>query len=188
MSSKLYFITGNQGKWKEVCSILGDVERIEMDLPEIQAIDSCEVVRAKLQEACAHAPGRYMIDDTSLSFDCMNGLPGPLIKWFLDALGVDGLYTLAEHMGNRHASAKTIIGYANGSQDIHFFEGAVNGMIVPPRGTAGYGWDTIFEVDGTGKTFAEMTHDEKNAISMRRVALNKLRAYLDSNHISFVAP
>jgi len=176
----LYFITGNKNKFSEAKAILSEVEHLEMDLPEIQSADAHEIIRAKLKEALHHHDGEFLIEDTSLYFDCLNGLPGPLIKWFLEALGNEGLAKITEKLGQTGAEAKTIIGYAKNHDELFFFEGAVRGQIVAPRGETIFGWDPIFLPDGYDKTFAEMSRDEKNKISMRRMALNKLKEFLES--------
>ncbi len=173
----LYFITGNKGKYEEVKSILGNVEQLEMDLPEIQSIDAHEIIRVKLLEAKKHGKGEYIVEDTSLYMDCLNGLPGPLIKWFLKTMGNDGLYKIADKMNDYRAEARTIVGYSSGNE-IKFFEGSLKGKITEPKGT-GFGWDPIFRPDGFEKTFGEMTKEEKNRISMRRLALNKLKEFIE---------
>lgn len=172
----LFFITGNKGKYEEVKSILGNVEQLEMDLPEIQSINAHEIIKAKLLEAKKHGKGEYIVEDTSLYMDCLNGLPGPLIKWFLKTVGNDGLYKIADKMDDYGAEALTIVGYVKGGE-IYFFEGSVKGKITEPKGT-GFGWDPIFKPDGFEKTFGEMTKEEKNGISMRRKALNKLKDFI----------
>lgn len=174
----LYFITGNKGKFEEVKTILGEVEQLDIDLPEVQEIDAKEIVKAKLVEALNHKKGEFIIDETSLYFDCLNGLPGPLIKWFLKKLGNDGLFNLVSKLGNCGAEAKTVIGYTRNHDEIYYFEGAVKGKIVAPGGESNFGWDAIFQPEGFEKTFAEMTMEEKNKISMRRMALNKLKDFL----------
>ena len=173
----LYFITGNKSKFEEVKSILGNVEQLDIDLPEIQEIDARKIIKAKLLEALRHRKGEFFVEDTSLYLDCLKGLPGPLIKWFLKTIGNEGLYKITEKLGNNKAEAKTIIGYAKGGE-IHFFEGKITGKIVSPRGT-GFGWDPIFQPGGFSKTFGEMTSHEKNKISMRKAALTKLKDYLE---------
>lgn len=109
----------------------------------------------------------------------MSGLPGPLIKWFLKTVGNEGLFNIADKLGNLNAEAKTIVGFAKSREEIYFFEGSIRGKIVNPRGDNGFGWDKIFEPEGSSKTFAEMNLEEKNAISMRRIALNKLKEFLN---------
>lgn len=177
----LYFITANKNKFVEVKTILGEVEQLDIDLPEIQEIDPKKIIKAKLNTALKHKKGGFIVEDTGLYFDGLNGLPGPLIKWFLKTIGNQGLYDLLAHLGNRSAIAKTVIGYAESLHKIYFFEGEVRGKIVAPRGRSNFGvfgWDPIFQPDGHNKTFAEMSREEKNAISHRRLALNKLKKFL----------
>lgn len=177
----LYFITGNKGKFEEMHAVISVLEQVNIDLPEIQGIDPHKIIQAKLIAAFEHHQGEFLVEDTSLDFKCLNSLPGPLIKWFLHALGLEGLAELTRRYGNNRAVARTIIGYARTPKDIHFFEGTIEGSIVPPRGTGGIGWDPIFQPDGHEKTFAEMTFDERNTVKMRRIAAEKLKQYLASN-------
>ncbi len=173
----LFFITGNKNKFQEVNAFLPHIQQLDIDLPELQDSDPHKVVQAKLVEALTHKKGEFIVEDTSLYFECLNGLPGPFIKWFIKAIGTEGLASLADKLANTNATAKTIIGYAKNSNEITFFEGAVHGTIVAPRGKGGFGWDPIFLPDGYKKTFGEMTAKEKGAISMRRIALEKLKKY-----------
>ncbi|KKW34525.1 MAG: Ham1 family protein [Candidatus Giovannonibacteria bacterium GW2011_GWA2_53_7] len=174
----IYFITGNKLKFAEGKSILPELEQLEIDLPEIQEIDARQIIEAKLSEAFKHHKGEFIVEDTSLYLDCMKGLPGPLIKWFLQTIGNIGLVNIAERFGDPKSTARTLIGYARSPEDIHFFEGSVEGHIVQPQGEAGFGWDSIFQPVGYEKTFKEMGVEEKNKISMRRVAFDQLKNFL----------
>ena len=174
----LYFITGNKDKFVEAQAILGDIEQLNEELPEIQEIDAKKIIEAKLHTAKELREGEFIVEDTSLYFDCLCGLPGPLIKWFFRAVGNEGLWRIASDAGNTKAEARVLIGYADKRGDMHFFEGTIKGNIVAPRGNGDYGWDPIFQPDGYTQTFAEITRKEKNAISMRRIALEKLRDFL----------
>ena len=177
---KLYFITGNKNKLKEIQAILPQVEQLNIDLPEIQSLDAKEIIEAKLQEALAHKKAGFIVEDTSLYFDCLNGLPGPLIKWFMKSMGNTGLYEIAKKFKNTKATAKTIIGYASSSRNIQYFEGIIEGNIITPQGKTDFGWDPIFQPEGYSKSFAEISPSEKNKISMRRLAVNKLKTFLDN--------
>lgn len=157
---------------------MGNIERLDIDLPEIQDIDAKEIIKAKLLEALNHQEAEFIVEDVSLSFDCLNGLPGPLIKWFMKTLDNQGLFNLVEKLGNNKAKAKAVIGYAKNREEIYFFEGLIKGKIVAPKGQSGFGWDPIFQPDGFSKTFAEMSLEEKNKISMRRMALNELKKFI----------
>lgn len=178
----LYFITGNKNKFAEVSAILPNVEQLDIDLPEIQDIDAKEIIKAKLLEALNYKQAEFIVEDTSLYFDCLKGLPGPLIKWFIKTIGNDGLFDIVEKFGNNKAEAKTIIGYAKNPDEIYYFEGSVKGTIVSPIGKSGFGWDPIFQPEGYSKSFAELSQEEKNEISMRRIALNKLKEFIGAKN------
>ncbi|KKQ35740.1 MAG: Ham1 family protein [Candidatus Nomurabacteria bacterium GW2011_GWB1_37_5] len=174
----LYFITGNKNKLAEVKSVIADVEQLDINLPEIQEIDAHKIIAEKLHEAFHHHSGEFIVEDTSLYLSCLNGLPGPLIKWFMQTIGNEGIARIAEKFENAEAEARTIIGYAKNKEEIKYFEGVIKGKIVKPRGETKFGWDPIFQPDGYDKTFAEMKAEEKNNISMRRLALEKLKEFL----------
>jgi non-canonical purine NTP pyrophosphatase (RdgB/HAM1 family) len=174
----LYIITGNKGKFAEFKAILKDVEMLNLNLEEIQEINPEKIVEFKLFQAKKHASGEFIVEDSSLSLDCLNGLPGPLIKWFEKTIGLDGIYNIAKSLKNDNASA--IIGYIDKDEKISFFEGNIKGNIVSPRGENGFGWDKIFVPEGFDKTFAEMTNEEKNKISHRKKAIEKLKDFLST--------
>jgi non-canonical purine NTP pyrophosphatase (RdgB/HAM1 family) len=176
---KILFITGNANKLKEAMAIMPEIEGCDIDLPEIQELDTKKIIEEKLYEAIKQKPGiDLIVEDQSLVIDGMSGLPGPLIKWFDKALGLEGLYKMALKMGNQESEAKTTIGYCSKNGEINFFEAIIKGKIVAPRGSIGWGWDFIFQPEGFDKTFAEMTMEEKNKLSMRTIALEKLKKYL----------
>lgn len=174
----LYFITGSKYKFEEVQALIPDIKQLDIELPEIQEINAQKIVSAKLQEAFSHHNGEFIVEDTSLHLDCLNGLPGPLIKWFVKTLGNKGLYKITEKMGNGKAVAKTIVGFAKDKKHIYFFTGEVKGSIVSPRGNNKFGWNNIFKPVGFNKTFAQMPQEEKNLISMRGLAIKKLKKFL----------
>ena len=176
----LYFITGNKNKFEEVSTILPSVEQLDIDLPEIQDIDAKKIIKVKLLEASNHKKDEFIVEDTSLHLDCLNGLPGPLIKWFIKTIGNEGIFNIVEKLGNNAAEARTIIGLAQSPGNIYYFEGSIKGTIVSPVGKSVFGWDPIFQPEGFSKSFAEMTREEKNQISMRRIALNKLKEFMEA--------
>ena len=179
---KIYFVTGNKNKLREAQAMWPEIEGMEIDLDEIQEMDGRKIIEAKLKEAIKEKPGiPLMVEDQSLAIDGMNGLPGPLIKWFVESMSLEGIAKLAESMGNKTCEAKTIIGYADEKGEINYFEATIKGKIVSPRGSIGWGWDFIFQPEGFEKTFAEMTMEEKNKLSMRRLAIEKLRKFVEEN-------
>jgi non-canonical purine NTP pyrophosphatase (RdgB/HAM1 family) len=179
MLKEIHFATGNPGKLEELQDILPlPVHQIDLDLPEVQALAVADVVEAKAREAYRQTDGPVLIEDTGLHFEAWDGLPGALIKWFLKTVGNAGLCQMMEGWENRAATAITILGFFDGNA-FHSFAGEIKGRIVEtPRGDGGFGWDPVFEPQGWHKTFAEMSVEEKNAISMRRRAADKLCEHL----------
>ena len=174
------FITGNKNKFLEANKIILNLSQLDLDLPEIQEINPKKVIEAKLFEALKYKDTMFVVEDTSLYLDCLNGLPGPLIKWFSKTIGNIGLYNLAKKYNNFNAKAKTYVGYLKNKNEIHYFEGSVKGKIVYPKGENDFGWGPIFRPENSLKTFAELTKGEKNKISMRRIAFEKLNDFLNN--------
>ncbi|KAJ8918009.1 hypothetical protein NQ315_011462 [Exocentrus adspersus] len=183
MSKPITFVTGNAKKLEEVLQILGaDFPRQlvskKLDLPELQGeIDQISILKAK--EAHKQVQGPVVVEDTALCFNALKGLPGPYIKWFLDKLQPEGLYKLLEGFQDKSAQAVCTFAYHPGgeSDEVILFQGRTDGEIVSPRGARDFGWDPCFQPVGYDVTYAEMPKSEKNKISHRYRALDKLRNY-----------
>ncbi len=178
----IYFVTSNKNKFREAKAIIPELEQMVRDLDEIQELDPKKIIEHKINEVFKYYPEKrnLVVEDTSLCMDCINGLPGPLIKWHLQILGNQGLYQLALDKGEFGAEAKTMIGYAKSRDEVYFFEGSVRGQIVEPTVETDFGWDPIFLPNGHRQTFAEMSKEMKNQISHRKKAFEKLKEFLDS--------
>ncbi|GAA6005211.1 hypothetical protein JCM10207_002899 [Rhodosporidiobolus poonsookiae] len=192
----ILFVTGNANKLKEVRAILlaatqhtesadpastpsFSVESQDLDLPEIQGTTQ-EVARAKVMAAADIVGGPCITEDTALGFEALQGLPGPYIKFFMKAIGHEGLNNMLVGFPSKKATAICTFAYSAGpgSEPI-LFEGTTDGKIVPARGPTNFGWDPVFEPEeGEGKTYAEMDPAAKNKISHRYRALDKLRKFL----------
>jgi XTP/dITP diphosphohydrolase len=174
--SRVALITGNQGKAREFSDLLGlDVTAVEEELTEVQALDVADVVTRKAEEAYAKIGSPVLVDDTGLTVHAWNGLPGALVKWFLDAVGTHGILQMAAGVHDRSASATAALGYADAT-GVQVYTGTVHGRLsTTERGDGGFGYDCIFIPDGSDRTFAEMTPQQKNAISHRRRAVDALR-------------
>jgi len=171
---KLYFVTGNEMKAREVARIMPDIERISLDLPEIQSLDPQEVLKEKLLEAHKLEPNKTLVvEDVTYSIKGMGGLPGTLIKWFVESLGPSGIFDL---LGEKDSTTSVCanLGIINPSGEMSFFVGEVKGITVTPGAGEGFHFDNIFMPDGQDKRYSEMTRDEKDAISHRGIAWQKL--------------
>ncbi len=176
---EIIFATGNESKIKEASHILGfEVKGIKIDIPEIQDIEVDNIIEHKVKKAYEIVKKPIIIEDTGLYFEAMNGFPGALIKWVLKSVNNEGVIKILKNMEHSRAYAKTSIGYFDG-KEIHIFSGTIKGEVCQePRGKNGFGWDMIFQPEGYNKTFAEMSDEEKNKISMRKIAFEKLREFL----------
>ncbi|KAF8520781.1 Ham1-like protein [Hysterangium stoloniferum] len=183
----IIFVTGNANKLTEVRAILSlgtpiDIEARSFDLPEIQGTTQ-EIAIEKCRRAAELVGGPCITEDTALCFKSLGNLPGPYIKWFIKELGNEGLLRMLEGFSNKDATALCTFAYSPGPGfEPILFEGRTEGRIVSPRGPPNYfGWNPIFEVHGTGLTYAEMLPELKNTISHRFRALDKLKGYLQNN-------
>eukprot|EP00542_Grammatophora_oceanica_P010591 CAMPEP_0194039228 /NCGR_PEP_ID=MMETSP0009_2-20130614/11372_1 /TAXON_ID=210454 /ORGANISM="Grammatophora oceanica, Strain CCMP 410" /LENGTH=573 /DNA_ID=CAMNT_0038681989 /DNA_START=5 /DNA_END=1726 /DNA_ORIENTATION=- len=191
---EITFVTGNKKKLEEVKQILSagssgdddfpfEITNQKIELPELQG-DPLDIAKEKCRLAAKELNGPVLTEDTSLCFNALNGLPGPYIKWFLEKCGHDGLNAMLAGFEDKTAYALTVFAFTTGpeAEDVHVFEGRTDGTIVPPRGKLDFGWDPVFEPnEGGGKTYAEQSKEEKNAISHRSRSMAKLQEYLVEN-------
>ncbi|KKA25251.1 Inosine triphosphate pyrophosphatase [Rasamsonia emersonii CBS 393.64] len=140
--STITFITSNRNKIAEVTQILGDAIKVEiraLDLPEIQGTTE-EIAREKCRRAAIAVNGPVLVEDSSLEFHALNGLPGPYIKWFYSALGNDGLNNLLAAYDDKSATAVCTFAFSRGpGVETLLFQGRNTGRIVPKRGSNGFG-------------------------------------------------
>jgi inosine triphosphate pyrophosphatase len=140
---KVTFVTGNAKKLEEVKAILSTggslpVEIIsqKIDLPELQG-EPEEISAQKCVLAANEVGGPVMVEDTSLCFNALGGLPGPYIKWFLEKTGHTGLNNLLAAYDDKSAYAQCIFSYSAGPGHTPVvFDGRTAGRIVPARGPA----------------------------------------------------
>ena len=180
MFSQFKFVTGNPNKAKEVRDILGiPLEQVEVaDLFEVQTQDLDELVSHKAQQAYDALRCPILVEDTGLVFHAWNGLPGALVKWFETNVGCEGMLKMLQSFDDRRARAICCLAIHDG-KNIQIVRGEVEGTIANEiRGGNGFGWDVLFIPEGHEKTYAEMSSTEKNAISHRKRALEKLKALL----------
>lgn len=186
MASKpvVTFVTGNRNKLAEVVAILGadfpfELRNQAVDLPELQG-EPADIAREKCRLAAQQVRGPVLVEDTSLCFNALQGLPGPYVKWFLDKTGHEGLNNLLAAYDDKSAYAQCIFAYASSADDVdpQVFVGRTPGVIVAARGPSDFGWDPIFQPDGFESTYAEMDKTTKNTISHRYKSLELLRTFL----------
>uniref|UniRef100_A0A7S2SC99 Inosine triphosphate pyrophosphatase n=1 Tax=Rhizochromulina marina TaxID=1034831 RepID=A0A7S2SC99_9STRA len=185
------FVTSNERKLREAQMIIDSecqipfqlVARGDLDLDELQSDVPEKIAAAKCRLAARSVGGPVLIDDTSLCFNALGGLPGPYIKWFVQQAGTDGLVRMLHGFEDRSAWAQCSVAFSPGpGAEPCVFTGRTYGYIrEEPLGAGGFGWDTIFRPEGHDMTFAEMPTEQKNAISHRGRALRQLSTFLQEN-------
>lgn len=188
----LIFASNNAHKLGEIRNLLDNIIEIqslkdinlEGDIPETSntlegnATQKAEWIYSRIGQDC-------FADDTGLEVEALDGAPGVYSARYAGegcsfANNVNKLLKAMKGQSNRKARFRTVICLIeNGKKN--YFEGIVNGTIVEKgSGNMGFGYDPIFVPDGYNISFAEMPLDEKNKISHRGLATQKLVEYLKS--------
>ena len=187
---QLVFATNNKHKLQEVAAkIQGRINLLSLD--DIGCFDEIAETGHTFRENASiksnYIYHKYQLncfgDDSGLEIDALNGEPGVYSARYAGKQGdheanINKVLDKLRSTDNRKARFRTAISLIwNGEE--HFFEGAVEGTIRRERsGLEGFGYDPIFQPDGHAITFAEMSLDEKNMISHRAIAVEKLVAFL----------
>ena len=187
---KIVFATNNAHKLKEVKTLLGSEYEVlglqdiacNEDIPE-----TADTLEGNALQKARYVLERYHIDcfadDTGLEVEALDGAPGVYSARYAGSQrkAEDNIAKLLHELNgqqNRKARFRTVVALTlNGKE--HLFEGVVNGEIVENlRGDDGFGYDPIFLPEGKALTFAEMDLSDKNKISHRARAVNKLIDFL----------
>lgn len=187
---KIIFATNNAHKLSEVQAVLG--EGFELVTPRMCGIEEDIPETASTLEGNASQKSHYLYertgldcfaDDTGLEVEALGGEPGVHSARY----ATDGhdfaannrlLLKNLEGVENRRARFRTVISLIERGEE-HLFEGIVEGHIIDHEsGSEGFGYDPLFVPEGFDRTFAEMSAEEKNAVSHRGRAVRKLVAYL----------
>ena len=187
---KLVFATNNQHKLQEISQLFnGSIELLSMndigcddDIPENQ-----DTLEGNASEKSFFIFNKYGIncfaDDTGLEIDALKGEPGVYSARYAGEArnsenNMDLVLKKLDKIKNRKARFRTVISLVIDGHETQF-EGVVDGCILEEkRGKVGFGYDPIFQPDGYDLSFAEMPLDEKNKISHRGRAVQKLAEYL----------
>jgi len=186
----IIFASNNEHKIREIKSILGNSFtllslrdlNINEDIPEEELmLDGNALSKARYIHKFTGM--NVFADDTGLEIDALNGLPGVHSARFAgenkdSSANIEKVLTLLGGIENRKARFRTVIALILEKKE-YLFEGIVAGYILREKsGNEGFGYDPIFQPDGKNKTFAEMEPDEKNRISHRAIAFEKLKEFL----------
>ena len=202
MTRKLLIMaTNNEHKLKEVRQILDYKDILIKGLEEVGCYDDIPETADTL-EGNALLKARYMYshygvdcfaDDTGLEVEALNGQPGVFTARFGQMNGYGNSHDADANMQclldklqgkeNRKARFRTVIALVCEGKE-YIFEGIVEGEILTEKsGQEGFGYDPIFSPEGKGISFAEMSAEEKNQISHRGRAVEKLIEWLKKEYI-----
>lgn len=193
MPRQLLFASGNRNKHQEIKALLPNhLELVspsdlgwEEEIPETgktleeNALQKARFLWERFQKA-------VFADDTGLEVEALQGAPGVYSARYAgeQKSAEDNMNKLLSELAerrNRHAHFKTVIAYLDEQGKEYLFEGQVNGMILrEKRGSLGFGYDPVFLPDGETRSFAEMSLEEKNALSHRARALKAFIHFLES--------
>lgn len=183
---QLIFATSNLGKADELRHYLRhQTLRIrtlhDLDDPPSVVEDRDDLrgnARKKAETIYRHTNKPTVADDTGLEVEALDGAPGVHSARFAGPSATDAdnrskLLRAMKHESNRRARFRTVLAYIDG-EETQYFEGLCEGVIIPhERGSRGFGYDSLFVPNGHERTFAQLTKEEKNAISHRGRALKK---------------
>lgn len=187
---KLVFASNNRHKVREISNILDD----NITLLSLNDINIFEDIPEDepLIEGNALFKARYVhnvtglnvfADDTGLEIEALNGLPGVHSARFAgenkdSSANIEKVLAMLTGIRNRRARFRTVIALIFENNE-YLFEGTISGTIIDEkRGREGFGYDPVFIPEGKAETFAQMTLSEKNKISHRAIAFNKLKEFL----------
>lgn len=191
MKKELIFVTNNLHKLTEVQSLIGNSFKLK-SLEQIGCTQDIPETAPTL-EGNALLKAQYIFntyglncfaDDTGLEIDALEGRPGVFSARYANdghdfEANIDKVLAELSGIKNRKARFRTVIAFIL-EGTVHYFEGIVNGEIISERkGIKGFGYDPVFLPDGYQDTFAEMPLSEKNKISHRARAVNKLVDFLN---------
>jgi len=174
------FITGNQSKADYLAKFLEHpVSHIKLDLDELQSLDLRKIVGHKAKQAYQMIKKPVLVEDVSMEFVALNGLPGPFIKFFVDNIPMERLCRMIDGM-ERMAIARSVFAFYDGDKVV-FFEGKSEGTIAEePAGDRGYGWDQIYIPNGYSVTRASLNEEDDRKTYLQLKPLEQLKDFFQS--------
>ena len=174
-----YFVTSNIHKFMEARKTLSEygiaAAKLKVEAVEIQDDSLENIAKYSVNDAVKRCRLPVFVEDSGIFVEGLKGFPGPYSRYIHDTVGIGSIIKLMENVENRAAHFRSVVAFASPEMQPVCFVGKVEGNIsLRMRGTAGFGYDPIFEpLEGDGRTFAEMTMAEKNRFSHRAKALRR---------------
>lgn len=183
--NKIWMGTSSDHKYEEARAVMQEygieLERLSIERVEIQADDPELIAEYSLKALDVDMP--LLVEDAGLYIDEYYGFPGPYSSYALKTINNEGILKLMEGDAERGARYLSAVAYRDGDTSVTF-RGEVKGWIsTEERGSNGFGYDPIFiPAEGDGRTFAEMSAEEKARLSHRARAFRKLAEWLVKQH------
>lgn len=178
------FITGNQNKADYLSRLLNlPIKHHNLDLDEIQSADLKKVAEHKARQAFDSLQSPVLVEDVSLEFTALGGLPGPFVRYFIEQSGLEAMCHMLDGFTDRSATARCVYAYFDG-QRLEMFEGSLKGEIpkAPSQSANGFGWDRIFIPEGFGgKIRSELSQKDLDKCYLLIKPIAQVRDFLTSN-------
>lgn len=176
---EVFLITGNKNKVAEFERVLGGkVNHIALDLDELQGMDGDVISEHKVRQAYAKVGKPVVVMDQKLAIACLNGFPGPLIKWFWETIGLEKICRIVDCFDDRTVVARNTLTFYDGHKLRHFYAEALGTVANHPRGHTGFGWDPIFIPEGETKTYAELGVESSHYHETYTRVIEEFKEYL----------
>lgn len=177
LPKNITFITGNQHKVKEAKGIFDnfgiELEHADLGYPEIQG-DLMDVARFGAKHVAKRLGQPVIVEDAGIFIKALNGFPGSYSSYVQDTLGNQGILKLMSDIIDRYAEFRSAVGFCTPKTEPEIFLGTVKGSIgFKEKGKNGFAYDPLFTPVGYEETFGELTTQEKNEFSHRRMSLEK---------------
>jgi len=177
----VFFVTGNIHKFNEIRRILAEYNiataMLNLEATEIQDDNLENIARISAVDAAKKSNLPVFVEDAGLFVKALKGFPGPYSSYIHRTVGTRGILKLMQNERKRDSYFLSVVAFSNPQERLEpkCFRGMIEGKIAyEERGKQGFGFDPIFEpYSGKGKTFAEITTQEKNRYSHRAQAIRK---------------
>ncbi|MEM0057206.1 MAG: RdgB/HAM1 family non-canonical purine NTP pyrophosphatase [Candidatus Geothermarchaeota archaeon] len=179
---RIGFVTENMNKFLEAKHIMQtysiDLRWIPVSVKEVQSDSLEEIILHKVIMLVDVVDCPFIVEDTGLFIDALNGFPGPYASYVYNKLGLEYILKLLSDVHNRSATFVSVGALVLNRRIVKLFKSTLRGQISKEKmGQYGFGYDPIFIPEGTYKTLAQMSLEEKNKTSHRGKLFRKIASF-----------
>lgn len=176
----IVYATSSRNKASLVLRLAAEpIEVIDLELTELQSLSFEVVVGYKARQAFSIVKRPVIVSDSGIIFNALGSLPGPLSKWFVDSLGVEGMARMLDSYSDRTAMAVTCFAYFDGN-DLRISRAERKAMVAYsiPSGNRWGGWADLMIYEGCDKVWPELSFEEQAQVSTMHDAFLSIEKYL----------